>query len=126
MGSLLTPLKRDTMLRRRRNEKEHFYYSADVLHGIMQWLGDSARTIHSPNAVPTPNEYAFCLYRDASGDWCCQHNVDTSTGYVDQYLIPHRHIYIYVAGIRHTDHHTNKQAEWTSDFCGNPRLQHKH
>jgi hypothetical protein len=45
IGSLPTVIKQDTMMRRRRNEKDHFHDSNAVSVGVLQWLGDSARAV---------------------------------------------------------------------------------
>jgi hypothetical protein len=42
MGTLPSTIKRDTIIRRRRNEKDHSDHSNDVAFSILQRLGDPA------------------------------------------------------------------------------------
>jgi hypothetical protein len=48
MGDFALQMKRDTIIGRRRNEKDHFDVSAgaaDSTHGILQWLGNPTRPL---------------------------------------------------------------------------------
>ena len=47
IGDFALHMKRDTIIVRRRNEKDHFGISADATEStqrILQWLGNPART----------------------------------------------------------------------------------